>query len=105
MLDEFKYEFRTIHPDEAEIATQIEAASFPANEACTLPTMKQRVRLASDIFLVAVNRETDRRRQLIVLTCLEGKVKMYEKFGFHDCGESGSVWGGEKWHEMVCELN
>lgn len=164
-----KYEFRTIHADEAETATQIEAACFPPNEACVLPIMKERVRLAPDLFLVAVDkktgqmvgfinsiatdertlrdefftepplhdpngknvmilsvavlpeyrnrglaremmriylsRETDRKRKLIVLTCLEGKVKMYEKFGFRDCGESGSAWGGEQWHEMVCELD
>lgn len=28
-----KYELRTIHPDEAEVATQIEAACFPGNDA------------------------------------------------------------------------
>lgn len=163
-----KYEFRTIHADEAETAENIELACFPPNEACKLPIMKQRVELAPDIFLVVVekengkmvgyitglatnevhlrdefftepilhdpdgnnvmilsvavlpeyrnqglaremmriylNRETDRNRQSIVLACLEGKVKMYEKFGFRDCGESGSAWGGERWHEMVCEL-
>lgn len=168
MKDE-TYEFRTVHADEAEVATQIEAACFPANEACTLPIMKERVRLAPDLFLVAVDkktgqmvgfinsiatnegtlrdeffteptlhdpngknvmilsvavlpeyrgqgiaremmrtylsRENDRHRKMIVLTCLEGKVKMYEKFGFRDCGESGSSWGGEQWHEMVCVLN
>ena len=168
MKDE-KYEFRTVHADEAEVATQIEAACFPPNEACVLPIMKERVRIAPDLFLVAVDkktgqmvgfinsiatnertlrdeffteptlhdpngknvmilsvavlpeyrnqglarkmmriylsREADRNRQMTVLTCLEGKVKMYEKFGFRDCGESGSAWGGEKWHEMVCELN
>ena len=53
-----KYEFRTIHPDEAETATQIEAACFPPNEACVLPIMKERVRLAPDLFLVAVDKKT-----------------------------------------------
>lgn len=164
-----KYEFRNIHADEAETATQIEAACFPPNEACVLPIMKERVRLAPDLFLVAadkktgqmvgfinsiatnertlrdefftepalhdpngknvmilsvavlpeyrhqglaremmrsyLSRETDRNRQMIVLTCLEGKVKMYKKFGFRDLGASDSEWGGEQWHEMVCELN
>ena len=41
-----------------------------------------------------------RNRKTLVLTCLEDKVKMYEKFGFQDMGESGSAWGGESWHEM-----
>ena len=56
MKDE-KYEFRTVHADEAEVATQIEAACFPPNEACVLPIMKERVRLAPDLFLVAVDKK------------------------------------------------
>ena len=36
----------------------------------------------------------------MVLTCLDEKVKMYEKMGYKDLGISGSVWGGEKWHDM-----
>ena len=40
------------------------------------------------------------RRKRLVLTCLENLVGMYEKFGFRDLGESASVWGGERWHEM-----
>ena len=164
-----KYEFRNIHADEAETATQIEAACFPPNEACVLPIMKERVRLAPDLFLVAADKKTgqmvgfinsiatnertlrdefftepalhdpngknvmilsvavlpeyrhqglaremmaaylrkekEQDRGSIVLTCLEDKVNMYEKFGFRDLGASDSEWGGEQWHEMVCELN
>lgn len=37
----------------------------------------------------------------LVLTCLEGKVEMYQKFGFKDNGISDSEWGRETWHEMV----
>ncbi len=40
------------------------------------------------------------RGKRLVLTCLERLVPMYEKFGFRDLGESASVWGGERWHEM-----
>ena len=43
-------------------------------------------------------KECGRRR--VVLTCLDEKVKMYEKMGYTDLGISGSVWGGEKWHDM-----
>ena len=53
-----KYEFRTVHEDEAEIEAAIEAACFPAKEACTLPVMKQRVRLAPDLFMVAIEKQT-----------------------------------------------
>ena len=40
------------------------------------------------------------RGKRLVLTCLENLVPMYQKFGFRDLGESASVWGGERWHEM-----
>lgn len=30
---------------------------------------------------------------------------MYAKMGFADKGISGSVWGGEQWHEMDYILN
>ena len=36
----------------------------------------------------------------VVLTCLDEKVKMYEKMGYKDLGISGSVWGGEEWQDM-----
>lgn len=50
--------------------------------------------------------QRERNRRLLILTCLEDKVAMYEKFGFRDLGESSSVWGGETWHEMeavICD--
>lgn len=39
-----------------------------------------------------------------ILTCVPGKISMYEKFGYSDCGRSASTWGGEVWHEMRCDL-
>lgn len=162
------YEFRQIHADEAEQAAQIEQICFPPNEACKPETMKQRVKIFPQTFLVAVDRkngkivgfinglatnemnlrdefytdpalhdpdgrnimilgvdvlpeyrkqgiaremmyhyfqqEKDKERKCIILTCLEDKVGMYKKFGFQDCGVSGSEWGGEKWHEMEYRL-
>ena len=50
------------------------------------------------------NREKSRGRKRLVLTCLDEKVPMYVHFGFRDLGESASVWGGEKWHEMDMAL-
>ena len=38
------------------------------------------------------------------MTCLDSKVKMYEKMGFQDRGMAQSSWGGEQWHEMNCVL-
>lgn len=161
-----RFVFRTVREGEAEIATAIEAACFPPNEACILPIMKERVRLASELFLAAEEKATGKvvgfinaiatdeehlrdefftdtrlhnprgkyvmilsvavlpkyrgqglakemMRELLkkqngmgrtaaVLTCLESKIKLYEKMGYTDLGVSGSEWGGEKWHEMIC---
>ena len=54
------YEFRTIKQDEGEEAAAIEAICFPPNEACTVPIMKERVRLASELFLVAIDKRTEK---------------------------------------------
>ena len=61
--------------------------------------------LARDLVSNYCRREQARKRSRLVLTCLASKVEMYEKFGFRDLGESQSVWGGEKWHEMDIMLN
>ena len=53
-----RFELRTIRPEEAEAAAEIEAVCFPPNEACSREMMLQRVELASDLFLVAVDRST-----------------------------------------------
>ena len=49
-------------------------------------------------------REQERKRRLLVLTCLADQVEMYKKFGFCDLGQAASEWGGEKWHEMDISL-
>ncbi len=51
-----------------------------------------------------MQRERKKCRQMLVLTCLDSKIKMYEKFGFQDRGIANSAWGGEEWHEMSCTL-
>jgi len=164
-----RFEFRTIRPEEAEAAAEIEAICFPPNEACSREMMLQRIELVPELFLVAVDRssgklagflnglatnemsfrddfftnsrlhdpegknimlcgldvlpayrrqglarelvssycrrERERGRQRLILTCLAGKVTMYEKMGFRDLGEANSTWGGEVWHEMDCLLS
>ena len=56
--------------------------------------------LAREIMERYLKREQEIGRKRVVLTCLDEKVKMYEKMGYKDLGISGSVWGGEKWHDM-----
>lgn len=51
-----------------------------------------------------IRRERKKRRKYLFLTCLDEKVKMYEKFGFIDKGIANSTWGGEVWHEMVYNI-
>lgn len=51
-----------------------------------------------------LRRQKDQGRKMAILTCVPGKIGMYESFGFSDGGESESEWGGELWHEMTCEL-
>lgn len=60
--------------------------------------------LAREIVSQYICREKARGREKLLLTCLEAKVEMYKKFGFHDEGISDSSWGGEEWHEMTCSL-
>lgn len=164
-----RFAFRNVLPEEADQAAAIEKICFPPNEACSETMMKERVSMAPDLFLVAVDRETgklagflnglatneysfrdefftdaklhdpegrnimllgldvlpeyrgqglareivfqylrrewEKGRKLLILTCLESKVKMYEKMGFRDHGEAQSSWGGEKWIEMSYVLN
>ena len=56
--------------------------------------------LARKIVETYCEREKARGRKRLVLTCLDEKVQMYKRMGFRDLGESASVWGGEKWHDM-----
>ena len=56
--------------------------------------------LARELVRRYIEREWAKGRKEIILTCLESKVAMYEKFGFKDKGIAQSTWGGEEWHEM-----
>lgn len=61
--------------------------------------------LARELVRRYLEREWGRGRKEIILTCLESKVAMYEKFGFKDKGIAQSTWGGEEWHEMSVRFN
>ena len=53
-----RFEFRYIYPDEAEQAVEIEQICFPPHEACSPKMMRERVKVAPDFFLVAVDKAT-----------------------------------------------
>lgn len=61
--------------------------------------------LAREIVFQYLRRESEKGREMLFLTCLKSKVKMYERMGFHNRGESASSWGGEKWVEMSYVLH
>lgn len=60
--------------------------------------------LAQAMMQEYVNREREKGRKALLLTCLDSKVGMYEKFGFKDLGLANSTWGGEQWHEMILRI-
>ncbi len=57
--------------------------------------------LARELVLQYVRRAEREGRRRLILTCLDARVAMYEKFGFADEGLSASAWGGEQWHVMT----
>ena len=61
--------------------------------------------IARELFARYCERERNRGRARLILTCHAEKIPMYEKFGFRDLGISGSLWGGVPWHEMEIVLN
>lgn len=56
--------------------------------------------LARALMQSYIQREKQKGRRKLVLTCVDDKVEMYQKFGFCDHGIGESSWGGETWHEM-----
>lgn len=56
--------------------------------------------LGRELVFQYLRRERENGRKMLLLTCLQSKVKMYEKMGFRDRGIADSIWGGEEWHEM-----
>lgn len=60
--------------------------------------------LGRELVYQYLRREREKGREEVFLTCLQSKVKMYQKFGFMDRGIADSTWGGEEWHEMSCKI-
>ena len=60
--------------------------------------------LARELMYQYLRRERENGRRIILLTCMQSKVKMYKKMGFRDEGIANSTWGGNQWHEMSCVI-
>ena len=55
-----RYIFRNIQPNETDQAVVIEQICFPPNEACSEEHMRERIGMAPELFLVAVDQESGR---------------------------------------------
>ena len=53
-----RYEFRYIKPEEVDQVVEIELICFPPHEACTPKMMRERMAVAPDFCLVAVDKAT-----------------------------------------------
>lgn len=53
-----RFEFRSIRPEEAGRAAEIEKAVFPPNEAASPERLADGIRVAPDLFLVAIDKST-----------------------------------------------
>ena len=60
--------------------------------------------LARELMYQYLRRERENGRSIILLTCMQSKVKMYKKMGFRDEGIANSTWGGNQWHQMSCVI-
>ena len=56
--------------------------------------------LARELMMRYLAREQARGRKRAILTCVDGKIGMYERMGFEYIGTSASVLGNAKWNEM-----
>ena len=56
--------------------------------------------LGREIMRVYAERERAKGRKRMILTCVEKKIKMYEKFGYRLLGLSNSIYDGLVWYDM-----
>ena len=53
-----RFEFRSILPEESDMAVDMEKRCFPPAEACSKKMLKDRINAASDLFMVAFEKST-----------------------------------------------
>lgn len=70
-----RFDFRSIHPEEAAQTAELETICFPPNEACTEEMLLQRVRKAPEMMLIAADRSNGR-----MVGFLSGLATEEEKF-------------------------
>nr|MDN4745458.1 GNAT family N-acetyltransferase [Lachnospiraceae bacterium C1.1] len=60
MTETDSFEFRTMKAEEADRVAEIEQICFPPNEACTEKHMKERINVAQNLFLLAIDKKNNR---------------------------------------------
>ena len=90
--------------DSHRLPGDVDRSCCPHKEYNLLPEYR-RQGLAREMMFEYLRREQEKGREIVFLTCLAGKVKMYKKLGFLDRGIGDSTWGGEQWHEMSCFIS
>lgn len=60
--------------------------------------------LASRLLRKVIQTAEEEKRQGVILTCKEGLIPFYERFGFQNLGVSKSVHGGAVWYDMILEF-
>ncbi len=61
--------------------------------------------LAHAIMFSYLQREEEKGRERVILTCHKEKIPFYERMGYRLVGISASVLGGEVWYDMEYILN
>ncbi len=93
-----RYELRQVCSEDAKAAVQIEAACFPPSEACTLPIMKERIKYASQSFLVAIDRESGKMVGFVNALCTDEESLRDELF------TDTSLHDSEGKNVMICSV-
>ncbi len=80
------YVYRQVRAGEAVFAAQIEAVSFPANEACPLTMMEKRVNNAPDLFYVALDETGKMVGFITAIATMEEKLRdeFFTDISHHD---------------------
>ncbi|MEY8339537.1 GNAT family N-acetyltransferase [Lachnospiraceae bacterium 62-35] len=63
----------------------------------------QRQGVAASLLEHFIKTAEKRGKNGVILTCKEGLIPYYSRFGFKNLGVSGSVHGGAVWYDMVIE--
>ncbi|MDO4977150.1 MAG: N-acetyltransferase [Eubacteriales bacterium] len=82
-----RFELRNIKAEEVEEATRIEAICFPPEEACPFSIMKERITVAADCFLVAIDKNENKMAGFINGLCTDDwhlKDEIFTNTSLHD---------------------